>query len=199
MSKWWVIGLIIGFCASDSIYSCEKYDRKNWKHWIDEDGDCQNTRQEVLIRDSIKPVKYVGTVDAEGCKVFTGYWYDPYTGKTFTNPKQLDVDHVVPLKEAFESGGYKWSKEKKREYANYLKDEFHIIPVYLGENRSKGAKDPAEWLPENLKFKKQYAKMWVRIKLHWNLSSDNEELAMLRRILGKHVQLPALAEEYTCK
>ena len=65
----------------------------------------------------------------------------------FNNPKQLDIDHLVPLKEAHDSGAHAWSKSKKRDYANEMSHLDHLMAVVSEVNRSKGAKDPAEWLP----------------------------------------------------
>ena len=89
--------------------NAEAYSRVDYKHWIDADKDCQNTRQEVLIRDSLQKV----TLDKKGCKVIKGRWYDLYTDKYFTNPNDLDVDHFVPLGEVDRSGGNKWTPDKK--------------------------------------------------------------------------------------
>lgn len=131
-----------------------KYSRNDYKHWIDEDKDCQDTRQEVLIDESLVKVK----LDAKGCKVLSGKWYDPYTDKYFTNPNDLDIDHFVPLKEVHRSGGYRWDKVKKQEYANDLKNPEALIAVYKSANRSKGDKDPAVWLPGNEKYICEYVK-----------------------------------------
>ena len=93
------------------------FTRADYGSWIDIDKDCQDTRQEVLIRQS----KITPTLDKKGCKVISGYWDDLYSGESFTNPKQLDIDHFVPLAEVDRSGGDKWSKEKKQAYSNDLK------------------------------------------------------------------------------
>ena len=74
-----------------------QYDRDDWKHWIDEDGDCQNARHEVLIDESLADVKFK---DAKNCQVALGQWYDPFTAETLTDATKLDVDHMVPLKNA---------------------------------------------------------------------------------------------------
>lgn len=134
----------------------------------------------------------------DGCKVIQGYWHDPYSGKIFTDPKKLDIDHVVPLKEAYQSGAYKWTKEKKRQFANSL-SENHLLAVSLKENRSKSAQDPAEWLPTNKAYRKEYAKIWVAIKLKWNLTVDRAEYLRLQSLLGKRAILPPVAEEYHCR
>ena len=78
------------------------YDRDLYGSWIDADGDCQNTRHEVLIAESTEPV----TLDARGCRVVSGRWEAPYTGRVFTNAQNLDIDHFIPLAEVPRSGGY---------------------------------------------------------------------------------------------
>jgi hypothetical protein len=126
-------------------------------------------------------------------------WVDPYTGRTFTSPKKLDVDHVVPLKEAHDSGSWKWSREKKKQFANYLKHENHLIAVYASASRKKGAKDPAEWVPSNKDFLKDYARIWIKVKVDWGLSADRAELRALKQILdGEVVTYPREAPEYVC-
>ena len=81
------------------------YDRDLYRHWIDADGDCQDTRQEVLIAQSLQPV----VLDGRGCRVVSGRWFDPYTGQTFTDPGDLDIDHFIPLAEVHRSGGDIWT------------------------------------------------------------------------------------------
>ena len=80
---------------------CPKYDRKSYRHWIDEDRDCKNARHEVLVAESISPV---GFKTSKGCRVVSGSWNDPYSGKTINDATKLDIDHMVPLKEAHQSG-----------------------------------------------------------------------------------------------
>ena len=147
------------------------YSRDDYKHWIDADNDCQNTRQEVLILESLEPVK----LDSKGCKVVRGKWYDPYTDKYFTNPRDLDVDHFIPLAEADRSGAHQWSKEKKMQYANDLEDEEVLIAVDKRANRSKGDKDPSEWLPQNRNYQCEYIKNWQKVKKKWKLEMDKKE------------------------
>jgi hypothetical protein len=89
------------------------YSRQLYRHWIDEDRDCQDTRAEVLIRDATGTVAY--TNDRQ-CHVVQGRWLDPYTGETYREAKQLQVDHFVPLKNAHDSGGWAWSAERRRQY-----------------------------------------------------------------------------------
>ena len=156
------------------------YDREEWRHWIDEDGDCQDTRQEVLITESETPVTYT---DPGRCRVASGTWNGPYTGEVFTDPRGLDIDHMVPLAEAHYSGGWKWSEEKRRQYANLLTYEGHLIAVQASENRSKGSRGPAYWKPPNRNYWCQYAIDWITIKTQWNLFGGEDEAAALAEML----------------
>ena len=152
----------------------------NFGNWIDADGDCQNTRHEVLIEESRIPVTFK---TSRQCIVISGEWHDPYTGRLFTNPSLLDVDHVVPLKEAFDSGADEWSRQKKIRFANDLENRDHLIAVYRSANRSKGAKDPARWLPPNKDYHQEYIRIWLEIKKEWGLSIDPDEARVIQRML----------------
>ncbi len=149
----------------------------------------------MLIAESISPV---GFKTSKGCRVVSGSWDDPYSGKTIINATKLDVDHMVPLKEAHESGAANWSRERKRAYANDLDDPDTLIAVDRGLNRQKGAKDPAEWLPPNQAYRAEYARAWVAVKLKWGLTADRQELVALRKLLGDQVELPREASEMNC-
>ncbi len=107
------------------------YDRKQFGNWIDADGDCQNTRHEVLIEESRIPVTFK---TSRQCVVISGEWHAPYTGRVFTDPSLLNVDHVVPLKEAFLSGDNTWRRQKKVLFANDLKNKDHLIAVFRSAN-----------------------------------------------------------------
>jgi len=161
---------IAAIVAASSV-AVYQYSRTDYKHWIDADKDCQNTREEVLISESLQKV----TLDQKGCHVISGKWYDHYTNQYFTNPNDLDVDHVVPLKEVDRSGGNKWSKTKKMQYANDLDDKEVLMAVSKSANRSKGDKDPADWLPPNTQYQCEYIKIWQKIKKEWHLSVDQKE------------------------
>lgn len=95
------------------------YDRSDWTHWLDSDNDCQNTRHEILIHTSTKPVSFKS--DKE-CNVLTGEWYDPYSGNTYFVSNELDLDHIVPLKFAHGHGADKWSRERKALFANDIEN-----------------------------------------------------------------------------
>ena len=146
----------------------EPYKRSLYPHWVDEDGDCQDTRQEVLIAESLVPP----VLDAAGCTVVSGRWHDPYTDQFFTKPGKLDVDHMVPLKEAHESGGLLWGRTRRRAFANDLGDERSLIAVSASANRQKAHKDPSAWLPKNVAFRCTYVAQWLAVKARWELAQD---------------------------
>lgn len=149
-----------------------EYDRREWRHWTDADHDCQNTRQEVLIAESEVPVEFV---DARHCKVKWGRWTCPYTGRTVTDPAELDIDHLVPLENACHSGGWRWSRGRKAEYANDLYEPEHLVAVVASANRSKGSRGPDEWLPANVSFVCEYVREWRSVKARWGLSMSDAE------------------------
>jgi len=118
-------------------------------------------------------------------RFISGKWHDPYTGRVFTGPGDLDIDHMVPLKEAHRSGAAAWPVTRKRAYANDLKHEDALIAVDLSANRSKGSRDPAEWLPPNRAFHCTYVRLWRRVKTIWGLAMDRDEVAVIARVLSR--------------
>ncbi len=165
------------------------YDRDDWRHWTDADGDCRNTRHEVLAAESESRVTFQ---TERGCKVAAGRWYGAYTDTTVTDPARLDVDHLVPLANAHKSGGWAWTAERKRDYANSLADPEHLIAVTAGANRAKGAKGPEEWRPANRAYWCQYATAWIRVKQTWGLSATSAEAAALQDMLSACANAPEL-------
>ena len=157
------------------------YDRDDWSHWSDDDGDCQNIRHEVLQDETQEAVTFT---TSSNCYVATGKWYGVYTGEYYYSASELDVDHFVPLKNAHDSGGYEWSLAKKKEYANYLEDSDHLIAVQSGANRSKGARGPEDWKPSNTEYWCQYAYDWIRIKHTWGLTATQAEWDALRFMIA---------------
>ncbi|WP_018691872.1 HNH endonuclease [Algicola sagamiensis] len=166
-------------CHKEPCFSLmkKKYSRKNWRHWLDADKDCQNTRVEVLLRDAKHEVSSWQT---KRCKVKTGAWQCPYTGRLFTDSSELDIDHIVPLKEAFISGANRWNKSEKTAFAN---DMDNLLVVEALENRQKGSKDPAQWLPENVNYHCTYIKKWVAVKEKYQLVIDEQEKRAIDAIL----------------
>ena len=148
------------------------YNRGDWRHWSDDDGDCQNIRHEVLQDETLEAVTFT---TSSNCYVDTGKWFGVYTGEYYNSASELDVDHFVPLKNAHDSGGYDWSLTTKKQYANYLEDSDHLIAVQSGANRSKSASGPESWKPKNTEYWCEYAYDWIRIKHTWGLTVTQEE------------------------
>jgi hypothetical protein len=147
---------------------------KDWNHWIDSDNDCQNTRHELLISESLSPVNYKND---KKCAVSTGRWYGSYLDKHFTESSDLDVDHIVPLKWAHDHGAAEWSKDRKKEFAN---DTGNLLLVDDSENQSKGAKGPAEWMPPNKAFHCAYLLKWAVLIAQYDLNPDSSDLSKIR-------------------
>lgn len=154
------------------------YSRRDWRHWIDADHDCQDTRQEILIAESEVPVEFT---DERHCKVRLGRWTCPYTGRIVTDPAGLDIDHMVPLENANASGGWRWSPQQKEAFANDLDHPEALVAVVASANRQKGSKGPEAWLPPNGARRCQYIANWVAIKTRWSLAENTAELATIDR------------------
>lgn len=158
-----------GLRQSDFFYPVERpYSRALYEHWTDDDGDCQDTRQEVLIRDSVVPVR----LSPDGCRVESGRWIDPYTGATVTHPSDLDIDHLVPLAEAHRSGADTWDESWRRAYANDLLSPLTLVATTASANRSKSDGDPLSWMPGDPRRWCPYVRAWVAVKGRWGLESD---------------------------
>ena len=169
----------VGYALADGI-EIPQYNRREWRHWIDVDRDCQDARQEALIAESLTGVVYE---PGRTCRVESGDWLGAYTGERFSDPSELDVDHMVPLKNAHISGGWAWSRARKKEYANDLTYPNHLIAVQASANRQKGSKGPDEWRPARREYWCQYAKDWTTIKENWKLTFTERETDALREML----------------
>ena len=156
------------------------YSRDLFRHWIDADGDRCNTREEVLIAESTTRAQ----VDAFGCTVIAGDWFSPFDGKAHTDPSDLDIDHLVPLKEAWDSGAHSWSSTQRERFANDLSDGRALIAVTSGVNRSKADRDPSQWLPPRSAYICTYVSDWIAVKYQWSLSMDSSEWGRLKNLLN---------------
>jgi hypothetical protein len=150
------------------------YERSKFKLWVDADHDGCDTRREVLIAEATK-APTVGS----GCSLTGGSWTSPYDGATWTDIADLDIDHVVPLAEAWDSGASKWTAAKRESYANDLGDPRSLIAVTDNVNQEKGDQDPAEWEPPLASYRCTYVADWVATKLRWGLTVDTAERSAL--------------------
>jgi hypothetical protein len=151
------------------------YSRDLFHLWIDADGDGCNTRAEVLISEAEDPPT-IGS----GCSLSGGRWYSYYDGVSQTSSSALDIDHLVPLAEAWDSGARSWSASRREAYANDLGDSHTLVGVTASLNRSKGDQDVAEWLPPINHCR--YIKDWVTAKVRWGLSQDSAEKSALQSV-----------------
>ena len=164
------------------------YERSLFTHWIDADGDGCDTRREVLIDEAID----APTVGA-GCSLSGGRWRSLYDGVATTDPGTFDVDHVVALAEAWDSGARGWSRDRRTRFANDLDVDWALIAVSAGSNRSKSDKDPADWLPPLADARCEYLGMWLAVKVRWSLSIDAiERRALDREISGCPQRMPVV-------
>ncbi|MEU2441762.1 HNH endonuclease family protein [Streptomyces rubradiris] len=155
------------------------YERTKFKHWVDADKDGCTTRAEVLKAEAV-----IAPEQGARCALTGGEWYSPYDDRYIQGPRGLDIDHLVPLAEAWDSGASAWSPAEREAYANDLRDERPLIAVSAASNRSKADQDPATWLPPAAGYRCQYVTDWVADKTRWGLSIDSGEEAALSQALS---------------
>ncbi|SDP81937.1 Protein of unknown function [Actinopolyspora xinjiangensis] len=156
--------------------SMDGYDRDEFPHWGEAEGENCNVRERVLIRDG----EDVRT--GSDCYPTSGTWHSPYDDGTWTDPSDLDIDHVVPLAAAWRSGASDWTREKRERFANDL-DGPQLLAVTDNVNQSKGDETPDEWLPPDEGAHCDYARFWVGTKHNWDLSVTRAERSALRDVL----------------
>jgi len=155
------------------------YVRELFPHWKDLDGDGCDTREEVLIRDSQTKAQ----VDPFGCVVVAGDWLSPYDGARWSDKGNVDIDHVVALKEAWDSGAWAWTTSQRTLYANDLSDPRTLLAVTDSVNQSKSDKDPSNWLPPLTSYHCIYISDWVAVKARWKLSMDQSEYGRVKKLV----------------
>ncbi|MCC3763266.1 HNH endonuclease family protein [Glycomyces sp. TRM65418] len=153
----------------------EGYDRSLFPHWRDDDGNGCDARDDVLIAQD----RSGNLTEADCDGAMTGEWVSMYDAETVTDSGDIDIDHFVPLKEAWGSGAVDWTTEDRQAYANWQENAWHLIAVTASSNRSKSDKDPAEWMPEDETVWCAYVWAWVEVKTEWDLSVDEAERAAL--------------------
>ncbi|MET9228716.1 HNH endonuclease family protein [Lentzea sp. NPDC003310] len=152
------------------------YSRDKFPHWITQSGTC-NTREAVLKRDG------TNVVTDSSCAATSGRWFSPYDGATWSAASDVDIDHIVPLAQAWRSGASSWTTAQRQAFANDMAGP-QLIAVTDNVNQSKGDQDPAQWKPPLTSYYCTYAKMWVHTKYRWNLKTDSAEKAALTSMLG---------------
>ena len=155
------------------------YRRSLFIHWADLDGNGCDTREEVLKRDSISKPQ----VDPYRCYVVAGDWVSPYDGKNLSDRSDVDIDHVVALKEAWDSGAWAWSESQRKAYANDMTDRRTLIAVTDRVNMSKSDKDPSNWMPPLKSYWCTYLGDWISVKARWGLSMDQSEAGRISNLL----------------
>ncbi|MBB5121167.1 hypothetical protein AF335_01950 [Streptomyces eurocidicus] len=152
------------------------YSRAKFPHWITQSGQC-NTREVVLKRDGENVEQ-----DAK-CAAVKGTWFSPYDGATWTDAQDIDIDHIVPLAQAWRSGANTWTTAQRQAFANDLTRP-QLIAVTDRVNQAKGDKDPAQWMPPLASYACTYARMWVTVKHHYDLTVDPAEKNKLTSVLS---------------
>jgi hypothetical protein len=147
--------------------------------WLVDQSGC-DTRNQVLAAESRVPV----TRGADGCSVAQGEWVSLYDGYTTPNPDELDIDHMVPLAEAWDSGASLWPPEQREQYANDTVRPDALVAVTTAMNQSKSDSDPAEWMPPNRDSWCRYVEAWITQKAAWQLTIDVSEHDALSNVLA---------------
>ncbi|WP_127469756.1 HNH endonuclease family protein [Streptomyces sp. B27] len=153
------------------------YTRSSFKHWNsgDDKSDGCNTRNEVLLAEAV-----VAPTVEPGCKLTGGTWISYYDGQEVTRAGSLDIDHMVPLAEAWDSGASAWTAARREAYANDQGADVSLVAVTARTNRSKSDQDPADWMPPSPEAQCRYVGEWVATKLRWQLTADARELEALK-------------------
>ena len=152
------------------------YDRDLFPTWITISGTC-NTREYVLKRDGSN------VVTNSACTATSGSWYSPSDGATWTAASDLDIDHLVPLAEAWDSGASAWTTAQRQAFANDVTRP-QLLAVTDNVNQSKGDQDPATWMPSLTSYRCTYVRAWVQVKYYYDLSVDSAEKTALTNYLA---------------
>ncbi|WLW55449.1 HNH endonuclease family protein [Streptomyces sp. SX92] len=152
------------------------YNRDLFPHWITQSGTC-NTREVVLKRDG------TNVVQDSACAATSGSWYSVYDGATWTAASDLDIDHLVPLAEAWDSGADAWTTARRQSFANDLTRP-QLIAVTDNVNQAKGDQDPATWMPSVSSYRCTYVRAWVQVKYYYDLTVDSAEKSALTGYLN---------------
>ncbi|MFI5534419.1 HNH endonuclease family protein [Kitasatospora sp. NPDC051853] len=156
-------------------HSMAGYSRAKFPHWVKQYGEC-DTREVVLARDG------EGVLQDEACRASTGTWLSPYDGRVLTAAAQVDIDHIVPLANAWRSGADEWTTATRRAFANDL-EHSQLIAVSAASNRSKADKSPDQWSPPDPAYWCTYSRAWIDVKHLYGLTVTAPEAARLSEML----------------
>jgi hypothetical protein len=166
-------------CSSNSLAA--EYSRMQFTDgWNGLPKSCMDVRDVVLKRDAVVPAVF-----DKKCKITKGQWLDPYTNAKFTNSALLDIDHIVPLKFAWDHGADKWTYEQRNALAN---DPENLLAVAQSANRAKGESSPLHWMPANKNYWLTYLDKWDRIIAKYKIpvnQSEKDAVTFLRTKVPK--------------
>ena len=165
------VDLLDQLTVADEV-NADSYDRDLFNHWVSQSSGC-DTRDVVLAEESVKDTN---------CANLNGEWVSEYDGATVTNPSKLDIDHMVPLAEAWRSGAYSWDDSTREAFANDLSNPNALVAVTAASNRSKSDQDPANWMPDTDAC--VYLGKWVGVKYEWKLAVDPTEKDSILRAMS---------------
>ncbi|EUC49851.1 hypothetical protein COCMIDRAFT_1472 [Bipolaris oryzae ATCC 44560] len=152
------------------------YSRDLFPHWITQSGTC-NTRETVLKRDG------TNVVTNDACSSVSGSWFSPYDGATWTAASDVDIDHMVPLSNAWKSGAASWTTARRQAFANDLTNP-QLLAVTDNVNQAKGDKGPEDWKPPLTSYYCTYSKMWIKVKSVYGLTITSAEKSALTSMLA---------------
>ncbi|KAF2876608.1 hypothetical protein BDV95DRAFT_483282 [Massariosphaeria phaeospora] len=152
------------------------YTRDLFPHWITQSGAC-NTREVVLKRDG------TNVVQDSSCAATSGSWYSPFDGATWSLASDVDIDHFVPLSNAWKSGAASWTTSRRQAFANDLTNP-QLIAVTDNVNQEKGDKGPEAWKPPLTSYYCTYSKIWIKVKSVYSLTITSAEKSALTSMLN---------------
>ncbi|NDF03301.1 MAG: HNH endonuclease [Actinobacteria bacterium] len=158
------------------------YDRSSFSHWRDPDRNGCDARNDTLRRDL---TNLVIKSDSNGCKVLGGVLADPYSGKDINfvfGASLIDIDHVVALSNAWQTGAFQFTDEIRLKFAN---DPLNLLAVSASLNRQKGDGDAATWLPPTKSYRCQYVARQIAVKKKYGLWLTKPEKVEMLNLLAK--------------
>ncbi len=158
------------------------YDRSSFSHWRDPDRNGCDARNDILRRDL---TNLVIKTDSNGCKVLGGVLADPYSGKNIDfvfGASLIDIDHVVALSNAWQTGAFQFTSEIRLQFAN---DPLNLLAVSASLNRQKGDGDAATWLPPTKSYRCQYVARQIAVKKKYGLWLTKPEKVAMSTLLAK--------------